>query len=351
MSRIEKTIVNGVIRQLLRELCIPLNKIKASMVALESLFNWNKQAPKNIPTWTGLAKEIVLVAGQIESVNRKIDSISQVLDSVLESTGIAGIDRRPNGEDTLQKLVKYLGGHMETEGFINFFKGAVGKRSVLTKNGYVDVNLGDIPSSQISVLLVENDELSFKLMEGSLKDLGCVVYLAEDVKAFFSTIKEVNCDIIFLSDEILSDQVANLVSSIGVPVIVMQSKKGGQTIYGMDFAATVVEKPVSDHAIRQSLERYVSPKIPLQNKAPEEIIIDLHEAFKINNENGFVRIVLDSCLQDFEKNIEVLKEGIHKKDPNLIAKEIQDIRGGGICYLKMPQMEQALILPPLKLAT
>lgn len=198
-----------------------------------------------------------------------------------------------------------------------------------------------------SVLVTEDNTAAALAIQRILKRLNCTVHHARTGHEAVSLAREHKYDIIFMDiglPDISGLEATKLIREFSqTPIIAVTghvNKAGVCLEVGMQ---ELLAKPATPSALESMLYRHVFSKSnPRPENQESEVIIDWPACVKMLEHNEeTAREVLKICAEGLRESADIIDKAYAEKDFMRLRSELHKVRGG-VCYLKLPQLERAL---------
>lgn len=223
------------------------------------------------------------------------------------------------------------------------------------------------PESDFSgeVLIVEDHALAAVAVKAALDPFNCHIERAENGAQAVKMAEEGHYDLI-LMDIGLPDfsgievtkkiRALNNIEKSQVPIVALTGHANNPEMRQEALEAgmqDIISKPAQPLALESILQKFVfkteekEPELHETEVAPNDIteelnIIDWGACVRmLNGDPGFTRKMLSMMDEDLNNVKRVLSEAYAKRDTKALREELHRFRGG-VCYLKLPELEYTL---------
>lgn len=214
------------------------------------------------------------------------------------------------------------------------------------------------------VLVVEDNLAAFMAVKGALKRLDCEVDGAETGEESITKVRDNSYDIIFMDmglPDITGIEATKKIREFSqVPIVALtgySDKKEDCLQAGMQ---DLVLKPSQPSDLKAMIKQYAGvmveekpasqeqPPIKKPETAtaadgrPDARIIDTEGCVKMQGgDTEMTKQILETCAEELEESSDVIEKAYKNKDISALRSELHKVRGG-VCYLKLPELEEAL---------
>lgn len=217
-------------------------------------------------------------------------------------------------------------------------------------------------SNAVRILVVEDNLAAFMAVKGPLKRLGCEAENAKTGAEAVTMAKDNSYDLIFmdmgLPDMTGLEATQQIREFSQVPMVALtgySDKKEDCLQAGMQ---DLVLKPSQPADLKKIINQYVNPdgaanqsaqdggedslKKPITDVKPDAHIIDTDSCVEMQEGDAeTTKQLLEQCAEEVEGSSEVIEKAYKNNDIKALRSELHKVRGG-VCYLKLPELEEAL---------
>ena len=196
------------------------------------------------------------------------------------------------------------------------------------------------------VLLTEDSAPAAMAIISVLKRQNCLVDHAETGEDAVSMAKENSYDIIFMDVGLPGISGLEATKEIRkfsfIPVIALTGHVDKEGICLEAGMQELLAKPANPATIEAILDKYVLPMPDKKDVDYDTTIIDWNCCVKmLDNSEAIAKEILQMCAEDLTESSSIINKAYLDNNIRTLRSELHKVRGG-VCYLKLPELERAL---------